>query len=108
MTKFLLPVAIALGLGIAFVDSQPNWDDTGVTAVALFIGCAIPAAIEPSRPWLWALAVGVWVPVLGIVRTANYGSLLALVFAFSGAYAGFGLRKAARLLARDEFVPDGK
>jgi hypothetical protein len=47
----------------------------------------------PNRPWLWALVIGSWIPVLGIASASNYGSLLALVFAFAGAYAGMALRK---------------
>jgi hypothetical protein len=50
-------------------------------------------AIGPDRPWLWALAVGAWIPIYEIPSTRNYGSLLALVMAFVGAYAGTGLRK---------------
>ena len=37
MPKVLLPIAIGLGLLIAYVDSRPNWDDTGLTALALFV-----------------------------------------------------------------------
>jgi hypothetical protein len=57
-------------------------------------------AARPSRPWRWALAVGLWVPVLGLVIRHNPGALIALVPAVLGAYAGAGAR---RLLTR----PDG-
>jgi hypothetical protein len=92
----LLVVAFALGILVTYVDSRPNWDDTGVTAAAILLICGILGAAGPRQPWLWALAVGLWIPILGIVRTQNYGSLLALAVAFVGAYAGMALRRLAR------------
>jgi hypothetical protein len=93
MLKALLPLAVCLGFLIAYVDSRPNWDDTGITAGALLVSCAVLGALAPDRPWLWALAVGVWIPLFGIASSRNFGSLLALVFALVGAYAGMGARK---------------
>ncbi len=88
MSKVLLLLALGFGLLIAYVDSRPNWDDTGVTALAL-LGCSgVCGVLGPHRPWLWALAIGLWIPVLGIAFARNYGSLLAIVFAFAGAYSG--------------------
>jgi hypothetical protein len=92
MNKVLVPTALALGLVIAYVDSRPNWDDTGITALALFVCCALCGALVPKRPWLWALAIGAWIPIAGITMAGNFGSLLALVFAFAGAYAGMACR----------------
>lgn len=94
MNKLVLPIAVALGVAIAYVDSRPNWDDTGITAMALFVSCAGCGALAPGRPWLWALAVGIWIPVFTITASGNFGSLVALVFAFAGAYAGMACRKA--------------
>lgn len=93
MQKVLLPTALALGLFIAYVDSRPNWDDTGLTALALFASCSLWGALAPNRAWLWALAIGLWIPIYGIASASNYGSLLAIVFAFSGAYAGMACRR---------------
>lgn len=93
MNKSFLLVAMGIGLAIAYVDSRPNWDDTGITAMAVFVSCAVCGAVWPGRPWLWALAVGVWIPLLAIVTSGNFGSLIALVFAFAGAYAGMACRK---------------
>jgi hypothetical protein len=99
MTKLLLPIALGLGLVIAYVDSRPKWDDTGITALALFASCCLWGVLGPDRPWLWALAIGSWIPVLGIASTRNYGSLLALIFAFAGAYLGRALGKMLRPVA---------
>jgi hypothetical protein len=94
MQKLLLIVALGLGGLITYVDSRPTWDDTGITAAAVFLSCFALGALGPRRPWLWALAVGLWIPLLGILRAHNFGALLALGIAFAGAYAGMGLRRA--------------
>jgi hypothetical protein len=94
MQKVLLALALGFGLLVAYVDSRPSWDDTGVTAMAILVSCGLLGVVSPNRPWLWALAVGLWIPAFAIVLTRNYGSLLALLFAFTGAYAGMALRKA--------------
>jgi uncharacterized RDD family membrane protein YckC len=82
-----------LGLAIAYVDSSPGWDDTGVSAAAVLGVSGSFGLLYPARPWLWALAVGAWIPAFGIVREFNYASLLALAFSFAGAYAGAVVRK---------------
>jgi hypothetical protein len=89
----LVPLALVLGLTIAYVDSSPGWDDTGVSAAAVLGTSGLFGLLYPARPWLWALAVGVWIPASGIFREFNYASLLALVFSFAGAYAGAVVRK---------------
>ena len=94
MQKIVLAVALSVGGLIAYVDSRPTWDDTGVTALAILVVCGLLGLLAPKRPWLWALAVGLWIPLLGIAVTHNYGSLLALLIAFAGAYAGTVIRKA--------------
>lgn len=93
MNKLVLPIAVSLGVAIAYVDSRPNWDDTGITAMVLFVASAMCGALWPGRPWLCALAVSVWIPLFGIAASGNFGSLIVLVFAFAGAYAGMGCRK---------------
>jgi hypothetical protein len=96
----LLVVGLSLGILITWVDSRPTWDDTGITAAAvLFVTAALGMAM-PERAWLWALAVGGWIPVLGIALHNNYGGVLALVIAFAGAYLGALGRKAIAAVAR--------
>jgi hypothetical protein len=90
----LLFAAGTLGILIAWVDSRPAWDDTGVTAGMVFLTAALFGALRPVRPWTWALAVGVWIPLFGIVLHRNAGSLLALAPALLGAYAGALARRA--------------
>ena len=39
-TVILAIAAVAVGLAIAYVDSRPSWDDTGLTVVALVFAFA--------------------------------------------------------------------
>ena len=86
--RSMLLVALILGALIAWVDSRPSWDDTGITAGVLLLLSAGFGALRPRFAWLWALALGAWIPLTSIVIARNYGSILALVIAFIGAYLG--------------------
>ncbi len=98
----LIVVAVALGLLIAWVDSRPTWDDAGITAAALFLTAALCGALRPSFAWLSALAVGIWIPLWGILGRHDYGSLLVLLISFLGAYAGVVVRLALASLTKRE------
>jgi hypothetical protein len=89
----MMLLAAAAGLVIAWVDSRPGWDDAGITAGMIFLAAALFGALRSSRAPVWALAVGIWVPLFGIVLHRNFGSLLALAVAFIGAYAGVLTRR---------------
>jgi fructose-specific phosphotransferase system IIC component len=45
------------------------------------------------KPWLIALAVGVWIPIYSIIFTQNVGSLLALLPGIIGAYTGWWIER---------------
>jgi len=92
MQKILLVLAALSGLLITYVDSRPTWDDTGITAGVILLVCGLIALFGYRRPWLLALAVGAWIPLYGIFVTHNFGSALALIIAFVGAYAGWIIR----------------
>jgi hypothetical protein len=81
----LIPLALALRFATAYVDSSPGWDDTGVSAAAVLGVSGLFGLLYPARPWLWAFAVGTWIPAFGILTEFNHASLLALVFSFAGA-----------------------
>jgi hypothetical protein len=74
-SHFLIASALVLcaGLGIAWIDTRPRWDDAGITAGAL---TRVP-------PWLAAtLAAG---PILIAEIPDGPGVLLAIPFALAGA-----------------------
>jgi hypothetical protein len=97
----LLIAAVMIGLAIAWVDSRPHWDDSGITAGCLLLSAGVLGLMGPRRPWLWALAIGIWVPLYLIVgqaashtltlRAASY--LVILAFPMAGAYAGMAVRR---------------
>jgi hypothetical protein len=93
ITVALVIAALASGLTIALIDTSPGWNDTGITAMGLLGICAIFGAIKPNWAWVWALIIGLWLPGLNILIYHNYGSFLALAFAFAGAFLGAFTRK---------------
>jgi hypothetical protein len=91
LDRWLLGCAAVVGFSIAYVDSRPNWDDTGITAGALLITAAALGTISPRRPWLWSLSVGLWIPLYLFVRSPRVSSaafFLILAFPLTGAYLG--------------------
>jgi hypothetical protein len=96
----LTGVAVLLGLTVAYVDSRAHWDDAGITAGLLFAAAGVLGWIAPERPWLWALGVGVWIPLRLIAHAPTLGSLAGglaiLAFPAAGAYAGALLRRRFR------------
>jgi len=89
-----LLLAIVDGLAIAYVDSQSNWDDTGVTVFLILIGTVIFSFLAERKPWLIGLAVSCWIPLWAVFSTHNYGAFLAFIPGFIGAYAGYFCKRA--------------
>lgn len=84
----LLAFASAVGLFLAWVDSQPTWDDSAILATLAFGISLLLSALMPARAWLWALAVGGWIPLVGILAHHNGASIAALIIAAIGAAIG--------------------
>jgi fructose-specific phosphotransferase system IIC component len=93
--SFILSVLFAcvLGILIAWIDAQPNWDDSGISAFMVLLVSMLAAYLAKRKPWLIALAVGFWIPLYGIISTQNFGSLLALLPGIIGAYTGWWIEK---------------
>lgn len=96
-TSLAAAISITAGLAVAWMDSRPGYDDTAITAVSLALAAAAATVIAGRRPWLWAIATGIWVPLAELRDLANSGPLLALAFAAVGAAAG----RAITALSRD-------
>ena len=95
--RLLFTAAVLVGLAIAYVDSSPNWDDTAVTAFFMVVAAGVLGFVAPRRPWLWAVAIGIWIPLHALTRSPSAESLtilIATMFPFAGAYAGMALRRA--------------
>lgn len=89
-TRLITTVVIAClaGLGIGYVDTRANWDDTGVTAGALLVAGALVGAAMPRWFWLSGLALGIPVLAMNVMAHGNYGSAIAIVVAIAGAGLG--------------------
>ena len=85
-----LGLAVVFGVTIAYVGSQPHFDDTGIQAGLLVLSAGVLGLMGPERPWLWALGVGVWTPIAGwIVNNPPDPRSKPL----AGAYAGMLFRR---------------
>lgn len=96
--RILFACALVLGLVIAYVDSRPTWDDTGITVMAMLVGGGIIGLLLQRRPWLYALAFGIWIPLFSIISKHDPMMLIVLIFPFIGVYAGWLLRMASKKL----------
>jgi len=95
-------LALGFGLTIGFIDSRPEWDDTGVTAGLLVAAAAVAALVAGRRPWLIALLVGLPTPLLEVPQTGQPAAFLALVAAALGAFCGFVAARSLRRTAPAE------
>ena len=91
----VLVAALVKGLAITFVDSRPAWHDTGISAFALPAAGVLIGLMVRRRPWLYALALGIWIPLWGAIVKGNFGLLLILPIPFAGVYLGWWLRRSS-------------
>jgi hypothetical protein len=91
----VLVAALVIGLAIAYVDSRPTWDDSGISAFALPAAGVLIGLMIRRRPWLYALALGIWLPLWGALAKGNLGLLLILPIPFAGVYLGWWLRRSS-------------
>lgn len=94
--KILLFGSIVLGLLIAYIDSRPTWDDTGITVFALLGGGLIIGLLLQKQAWLFALAFGCWLPGWEAIAGHDPKMLIVLVFPFIGVYAGWAIHQVSR------------
>jgi hypothetical protein len=86
-------VSLAAGGVIAWVDTRPGWDDTGITAGALLIVSGL--ASLAGLPWWTAAAIVVCPLLLAEARTVGWGLAVAPALAVAGALGGALLRRSA-------------
>jgi hypothetical protein len=87
-TVIVSALAFLAGLGIAYVDSRPTWDDTGITVGAVFLVAVVLGAARPSSFWVSGLAIGLPILAMNVVLHSNYGAALAIAVGLLGAGAG--------------------
>jgi hypothetical protein len=96
-----LLLALYLGLLVGLTDLRT--DDPQLPALLLITFGLFLGFAQPKAAWRWALVLGLWIPVLGLiaraagVTNAQFSdvlfSLVALVPALIGAYAGVLVRR---------------
>jgi len=86
-------VALAVGLLLGWLDTRPHWNDSGVSASALIITALFCGYLTRKRPWLVALAVGLWIPLFNVIIARNYSAIPVLAIAFIAVYAAFAVRR---------------
>lgn len=96
MQSILLTVGILAGLFSAWVDARPNWDDTGILVAGLFLVSGLLTLLGHRRPWLIALAVGLWIPLHDMYLSHDPLMLVVLLIPLVGAYAGWAVRLGVR------------
>ena len=96
MQNILLAVAVLAGLFSAYVDSRPTWDDTGILAGGLLIISGLLTLLGHRKPWLIALAVGIWIPLHDIYLSHDFRLILVLLFPLIVAYGGWLVRQGIR------------
>ncbi|MCK9640589.1 MAG: hypothetical protein M0R39_11835 [Prolixibacteraceae bacterium] len=92
--KFIsyLVLSLVAGVVIAWMDSRPGWDNTGITAGTIVLVSALFGYLWPSRPWIWALTVSLWVPLHAIILSGDFKMLLVTLFGFAGSYLGAAVK----------------
>lgn len=96
MQNLLLGIALLAGLFSAYIDSRPTWDDTGILVGGLLLASGLLTLLGHRRPWLIALAVGIWIPMRQIYLTYDFKFLIILLIPFIGAYSGWLVRLGIR------------
>lgn len=87
-------LALVVGCCIAWMDTRPGWDDTGITAGALLLG-GLLAAVLGLRWWIAVLLVAGPI-ILAECQSAGWAVLLMLGFAVVGSALGAALRAMIR------------
>ena len=96
MQTMLLTVAVVAGLFSAYIDSRPTWDDTGILAGGLLLISGLLTLLGHRKPWLIALAVGIWIPLHDIYLSHDLRMLFVLLIPLVGAYGGWLVRLGIR------------
>src|SRR4030042_6283786 len=98
LTWVCLILALAGGIFAGWVDF--NNDEPQAAVLVILIVTFLLGLIQPKLAWLWAISVALCLPAVYLVATRIgyrpvsppsprwYASLLALIPAFIGAYAG--------------------
>lgn len=89
-------LALAIGLIIGWIDTRPNWDDTGITVGLIFITSFLLGLITKRNVWLIAIIIGLCITSINFILNSNLQTAISFVIAFLGAYLGVLLKYIIR------------
>jgi ABC-type multidrug transport system permease subunit len=102
------PYALAALFGIATGCADVFVNDLLFTALLVVASCMLMGILRPRWPWRWVLMVGAVIPLTELAayllltvkpsQAQVYGSFLALLPGFAGAYGGAALRRVMQNL----------
>ena len=81
----LVMLVLCAGIALAWLDTRPRWDDTGITVFGVLVVAAIGAAAG-LRPWLSAVLV--FGPLVAAELSSGMAVLAAIPVALVGGLAG--------------------
>jgi hypothetical protein len=87
-------LALCAGCAIAWMDTRPSWDDTGVTACALALASGVTAFA--GVPWWLAALLAAGPLLLAEIAGLGWGAVLVCAVSVAGALAGVPARRAWR------------
>src|ERR1700730_25779 len=100
------------GMGAGWADVAIN--DRLVTALLVLSACLLLGMLRPRWPWRWVVVVGIFIPLTELaaylIRTVKptraqvYGSFLASLPGFAGAYGGAVVRGVIGNLRQGEEI----
>jgi hypothetical protein len=93
-------LAALAGIGVGWIDVTIN--DLLFTALLVLAACMLLGLLRPRWPWRWVVVVGTFIPLTELAafliltvkptRAQVYGSFLASLPGFAGAYGGSVVR----------------
>ncbi len=92
----ILFTCMIVGFLLARMDTQPHWNDSGITAMSVLVSSFLFGMLQPSQALLSALIIGGFVFFFNAFYAHTYGSVIVLVFSFAGAYAGVVAKNVTR------------
>ena len=90
-TRIIVAITVAIlgGIFIGWIDTSPRWDDTALTVFSLMLISAAGTFIARRKPWLIAILVALWVPLMNVIKYGHWASVFAFLPSLLSAYLTF-------------------